>query len=133
MRDSHVSALSQELPPRAVGFPWTLQFCTSRDGYSLRNLYRKLLKVDSAVLLLIQDVQGRVFGGLSSSTIKVSEHFFGTSKYTEIQIYGFIILFFLIQNGVSILNLAKANSVLRNFNFFFFFAENTSFYLIHPN
>jgi len=80
MKAHHVRAIGQELPPRAVGFPWTLRFCTSRDGYSLHNLYRKLGRIDAPVLVVVEDLGGRVFGGLSSTTIKASEHFFGTSE-----------------------------------------------------
>jgi len=81
MRLEDIQRIGEELPPSAVGFPWRLRFCSSRDGYSLHNLYRKLSKSDSPVLLVIEDLHGRVFGGLSSSTIKISENFFGTSKY----------------------------------------------------
>jgi hypothetical protein len=80
LKDCHIQSIGQELPPRATGCPWHLQFSTCKDGYSLHNLYRKLVKLDSPVLVVVEDLQGRVFGGLSSSTIKVSDHFFGTSK-----------------------------------------------------
>lgn len=52
--------LSLHLPPRVTGHPWSLVFCTSRDGFSLRRLYRQMEGHSGPVLLLLRDQDGQV-------------------------------------------------------------------------
>ena len=42
------------------GYPWTLVFSTSQNGFSLSSLYRKMATIESPILLIIEDTQGNV-------------------------------------------------------------------------
>ena len=54
LEEDDLLALRDRLPTRLENHPWTLAFSTTRDGFSLSQLYRKLHEVDSVVLLVIQ-------------------------------------------------------------------------------
>ncbi|KAM4841961.1 TLD domain-containing protein 2 isoform 2-T3 [Thomomys bottae] len=77
---SEIRQLSLHLPPRVAGRPWTLVFCTSRDGFSLRSLYRQMEGHSGPVLLLLRDQDGQMFGAFSSSTFRLSKGFYGTGE-----------------------------------------------------
>ncbi|NXN44102.1 TLDC2 protein, partial [Rhinoptilus africanus] len=51
--------LGPHLPPRLTQQPWRLLFCTGRDGFSLRSLYRCGGQPGSPALLLIRDTEGQ--------------------------------------------------------------------------
>ncbi|CAG0915193.1 unnamed protein product [Notodromas monacha] len=72
--------LIRVIPARCQGYPWRLGFSTSRDGFSLASLYRKMECVDSCVLLMIQDTQHNVFGALLSDAPTLQDHFYGTGE-----------------------------------------------------
>lgn len=86
-----------------AGYPWTLVFSTSQNGFSINSLYRKMIGIDSPILLVIEDTQGnvsrlgflvtlvdyilnhsfpdeQVFGAITSCEIRVSESFYGTGE-----------------------------------------------------
>lgn len=42
------------------GYIWTLVFSTLQHGFSLNSMYRKMSKVESPILLVIQDTQNNV-------------------------------------------------------------------------
>ena len=48
-----------------IGYPWSLVFSTSQHGFSLSTLYRKMIGIDSPILLVIEDTQGNVSHALS--------------------------------------------------------------------
>lgn len=77
-----INLLEQKLPPIAIGNPWKLAFSTTKDGFCLKSLYRKMsyYPADTPVLLIIQDTKGRVFGALASNTLRPSQYFYGTSQ-----------------------------------------------------
>ncbi|XP_042550230.1 TLD domain-containing protein 2 isoform X2 [Dipodomys spectabilis] len=77
---SEIRQLSFHLPPRVAGSPWNLVFCTSRDGFSLRSLYRQMEGHSGPVLLLLRDQDGQMFGAFSSSTLRLSKGFYGTGE-----------------------------------------------------
>uniref|UniRef100_A0A8C6QQT2 TBC/LysM associated domain containing 2 n=2 Tax=Nannospalax galili TaxID=1026970 RepID=A0A8C6QQT2_NANGA len=77
---SEIKQLSLHLPPRITGHPWSLVFCTSRDGFSLRRLYRQMEGHSGPVLLLLRDQDGQMFGAFSSSAIRLSKSFYGTGE-----------------------------------------------------
>lgn len=52
--------LSLHLPPRVTGHSWSLAFCTSRNGFSLRSLYRQMEGHNGPVLLVLRDHDGQV-------------------------------------------------------------------------
>ncbi|XP_028904648.1 TLD domain-containing protein 2 [Ornithorhynchus anatinus] len=72
--------LDPHLPPRVTGCLWTLLFCTARDGFSLRTLYRMMEGLSVAVLLVVRDTGGQIFGAFSSTAIRVSSCFYGTGE-----------------------------------------------------
>ncbi|XP_031229592.1 TLD domain-containing protein 2 isoform X1 [Mastomys coucha] len=75
-----IKQLSLHLPPRVTGHPWNLVFCTSRDGFSLRTLYRQMEGHSGPVLLLLRDQDGQMFGAFSSSALRLSKGFYGTGE-----------------------------------------------------
>nr|XP_035963974.1 TLD domain-containing protein 2 isoform X1 [Halichoerus grypus] len=77
---SEIRQLSLHLPPRVTGHPWSLAFCTSRDGFSLRSLYRQMEGHSGPVLLVLRDQDGQMFGAFSSSAIRLSKGFYGTGE-----------------------------------------------------
>lgn len=60
LTDEHREALYRHLPARAEGYMWTLIFSTSQHGFSLNSMYRKMQKVESPILLVIQDTDNNV-------------------------------------------------------------------------
>ncbi|XP_044268620.1 oxidation resistance protein 1 isoform X2 [Tribolium madens] len=80
LTDYHREALCRHLPARAEGYSWTLVFSTSQHGFSLNSMYRKMYKLESPVLLVIEDTDNNVFGALTSCALQVSEHFYGTGE-----------------------------------------------------
>ncbi|XP_033227953.1 TLD domain-containing protein 2 isoform X6 [Belonocnema kinseyi] len=80
LSDDHREHLCRHLPARAEGYLWTLVFSTSQHGFSLNSMYRKMAKVESPILLVIEDTEGNVFGALTSCSLHVSDHFYGTGE-----------------------------------------------------
>ncbi|XP_020287572.1 nuclear receptor coactivator 7 isoform X3 [Pseudomyrmex gracilis] len=80
LSDEHREHLCRHLPARAEGYQWTLVFSTSQHGFSLNSMYRKMAKVESPILLVIEDTEGNVFGALTSCSLHVSDHFYGTGE-----------------------------------------------------
>ncbi|KAG9338239.1 hypothetical protein JZ751_026043 [Albula glossodonta] len=56
-----IEKLAKNLPPRTVGYPWTLAFGTSKHGMSIKTLYRAMQGQDTPVLMVIKDSDGEVF------------------------------------------------------------------------
>lgn len=52
--------LAKNLPPRTIGYPWTLAFGTSKHGMSIKTLYRAMQGQDTPVLMVIKDSDGQV-------------------------------------------------------------------------
>ncbi|XP_076638243.1 TLD domain-containing protein mustard isoform X3 [Colletes latitarsis] len=80
LSDEHREQLCRHLPARAEGYLWTLVFSTSQHGFSLNSMYRKMAKVESPILLVIEDTEDNVFGALTSCALHVSDHFYGTGE-----------------------------------------------------
>ncbi|XP_045050661.2 TLD domain-containing protein 2 isoform X1 [Desmodus rotundus] len=93
--------LSFHLPARVTGHSWSLAFCTARDGFSLRSLYRQMEGHSGPVLLALKDQDGQggsrgpptpcqlqtarssalqMFGAFSSSAFRLSKGFYGTGE-----------------------------------------------------
>ncbi|XP_026780350.3 oxidation resistance protein 1a isoform X5 [Pangasianodon hypophthalmus] len=88
-----IEKLAKHLPPRTIGYPWTLAFSTSKHGMSIKTLYRIMQGQDSPVVLIIKDSDGQVFGALASEPFKVSDGFYGTGEtflfsfYPQFEVY----------------------------------------------
>ena len=61
--------LNQYMPPRTIGYPWTLIYSTEQHGFSLKTLYRDMQGVDSPVMLVVKDTNNNV-----SITIAVDKY-----------------------------------------------------------
>ncbi|XP_054112832.1 TLD domain-containing protein 2 isoform X2 [Callithrix jacchus] len=68
---SEIRQLSCHFPPRVTGHPWSLVFCTSRDGFSLQSLYRRMEGCSGPVLLALRDQDGQVFKWTGSNSFFV--------------------------------------------------------------
>lgn len=74
LSDEHREQLCRHLPARAEGYQWTLVFSTSQHGFSLNSMYRKMAKIESPILLVIEDTEGNVsflFLNLSCRSIQL--------------------------------------------------------------
>ncbi|KAM6210794.1 oxidation resistance protein 1 isoform 3-T3 [Sarcoramphus papa] len=80
LQPEQIEKLTKSLPPRTIGYPWTLVYSTAKHGMSLKTLYRSMLGLDTPVLLVIKDSDGQVFGALASEPFKVSDGFYGTGE-----------------------------------------------------
>ncbi|XP_077023583.1 oxidation resistance protein 1 isoform X3 [Tamandua tetradactyla] len=75
-----IEKLTKHLPPRTIGYPWSLVYGTGKHGTSLKTLYRTMTGLDTPVLMVIKDSDGQVFGALASEPFKVSDGFYGTGE-----------------------------------------------------
>lgn len=80
LSEEHREKLCGHLPARAEGYSWSLVFSTSQHGFSLNSLYRKMHKLESPILIVIEDTEHNVFGALTSCSLHVSDHFYGTGE-----------------------------------------------------
>ncbi|XP_056124306.1 oxidation resistance protein 1b isoform X2 [Rhinichthys klamathensis goyatoka] len=80
LQPDQIEKLAKHLPPRTIGYPWSLAFSTSKHGMSIKSLYRTMQSQDSPVLMVIKDSDGQLFGALASEPFKVSDGFYGTGE-----------------------------------------------------
>ncbi|XP_054564759.1 oxidation resistance protein 1 isoform X4 [Eptesicus fuscus] len=80
LQPDQIEKLTKHLPPRTIGYPWTLVYGTGKHGTSLKTLYRTMIGLDTPVLMVIKDSDGQVFGALASEPFKVSDGFYGTGE-----------------------------------------------------
>ncbi|CAJ1062073.1 nuclear receptor coactivator 7 isoform X2 [Xyrichtys novacula] len=78
--DHHLKMLATQMPARTQGYSWQLVYSTAVHGSSLKTLYRNMASLDSPVLLVIKDMQKKVFGAFSSDPFKVSKYSYGTGE-----------------------------------------------------
>uniref|UniRef100_A0A8C3K820 TLDc domain-containing protein n=1 Tax=Calidris pygmaea TaxID=425635 RepID=A0A8C3K820_9CHAR len=78
--ETSLPQLGPHLPPRLMQQPWRLLYCTGRDGFSLRTLYRCGAQTGSPALLLIRDTEAQAFGVFSATAICCSNGFYGTGE-----------------------------------------------------
>ncbi|XP_020490239.1 nuclear receptor coactivator 7 isoform X1 [Labrus bergylta] len=78
--DHQLKRLAAQMPARTQGYPWQLVYSTAIHGSSLKTLYRNMAGLDSPVLLVIKDMQQKVFGAFSSDPFKVSKYSYGTGE-----------------------------------------------------
>ncbi|KAG7470124.1 hypothetical protein MATL_G00135900 [Megalops atlanticus] len=93
LQADQIEKLAKHLPPRTIGYPWTLAFGTAKHGMSIKTLYRAMQGQDTPVLMVIKDSDGEVFGALASEPFKVSDGFYGTGEtflfsfYPEFEVF----------------------------------------------
>ncbi|XP_066547588.1 oxidation resistance protein 1a isoform X2 [Amia ocellicauda] len=80
LQPEQIEKLAKHLPPRTIGYPWTLAFSTAKHGMSIKSLYRAMAGQDTPVLMVIKDSDGQIFGALASDPFKVSDGFYGTGE-----------------------------------------------------
>ncbi|XP_075546024.1 TLD domain-containing protein mustard isoform X3 [Dermacentor variabilis] len=78
--EEHRRELCKHLPARAESYSWALVYSTLKHGFSLKTLYREMLKIESPILLAVLDTEGAVFGVLTSCSLRMSDHFYGTGE-----------------------------------------------------
>lgn len=72
LTDEHREKLCRHLPARAEGYLWTLVFSTSQHGFSLNSMYRKMARLESPILMVIEDTDNNVSITYSSSARRYS-------------------------------------------------------------
>jgi len=93
LSEHHISEISQNLPGRTVGYPWSLIYSTDKHGFSLKTVYRAMQGLESPILLVVKDTHDNVFGALTSCELRMSESFYGTGEtflysfYPEFTVY----------------------------------------------
>ncbi|KAG7272243.1 hypothetical protein CRUP_001521 [Coryphaenoides rupestris] len=80
LNDQHLERLAAQMPARTQGYPWHLAYSTAVHGTSLKTLYRNMAGLDNPVLLVIKDMQNKVFGAFSTEPFKVSDSCYGTGE-----------------------------------------------------
>ncbi|XP_068768654.1 TLD domain-containing protein 2 [Struthio camelus] len=80
LQAKEIQELVPHLPLRLTQQPWSLLYCTTRDGFSLKTMYRRMNHLSSPVLLLIRDTEAQAFGAFCTSTIRMSNCFYGTGE-----------------------------------------------------
>nr|XP_034981655.1 oxidation resistance protein 1 isoform X2 [Zootoca vivipara] len=80
LQPEQIEKLTKHLPPRTIGYPWSLVYSTAKHGMSLKTLYRTMMGLDTPVLMVIKDSDGQIFGALASEPFKVSDGFYGTGE-----------------------------------------------------
>lgn len=78
--EEHRRELCKHLPARAESYSWALVYSTLKHGFSLKTLYREMLKIESPILLAVLDTEGAVFGVLTSCSLRMSDYFYGTGE-----------------------------------------------------
>lgn len=81
LTETHVRILREHLLTSAEGRPWNLVYSSNLHGYSIGTLYRSMASADmSSTLLLIADMENKVFGAMLSNSIRQSEGFYGNGE-----------------------------------------------------
>lgn len=107
LTDAHIKTLHQSLPPvQRKHKKWLLLYSSSQDGLSNISFQSKVLG-RGPTIVLIQAVNGNVFGGYASVSWKVHNKFFGDSN---------CFVFYFKPDGVEIIRPSYINSNYMFFN-----------------
>lgn len=79
LNDYQISALVAEFPSMVRMEDWQLVYSLNRDGISMLSFFEKCRHYKTT-LIVIQDMQGTVFGGFCTETWKISSQFYGTGE-----------------------------------------------------
>ncbi|XP_008321460.1 nuclear receptor coactivator 7 isoform X1 [Cynoglossus semilaevis] len=80
LNDHNLEELAANLPARTRGNSWKLVYSTVVHGSSLKTLYRNMADMDNPVLLVIKDMNKKVFGAFSSDPFRVSKYCYGNGE-----------------------------------------------------
>merc|ERR1719454_795784 len=80
LQEQQIINLNNLLPARLIGSKWNLKYSTRLNGTSLKTLIRKCENSESPNLVILKTSCNSIIGGLSSHSIRVSEHFFGSGE-----------------------------------------------------
>lgn len=80
LTDANISDLYRVMPLRLQSAPWKLTYSTDVDGYSLLTMYRLMGSVEGAVLVVVKEFQGTVFGVLTSDPPLIKPKWFGRAE-----------------------------------------------------
>jgi hypothetical protein len=79
LNDIMISGLVEALPSMIKMADWQLVYSLNRDGISMLTFFDKC-KPHTNTFLVVQDFQGRVFGGYCNEPWKISSTFYGTGE-----------------------------------------------------
>ncbi|CAL1281488.1 unnamed protein product [Larinioides sclopetarius] len=79
LNDEQLLEINKYLPARAMN-PWELIYGSYLHGFSLKTMYRSMAKYDCPVLIVIVNRNDAIFGAYLSSTLRLSDHFYGTGE-----------------------------------------------------
>lgn len=80
LQEQQIINLNNLLPARLIGSKWNLKYSTRLNGTSLKTLIRKCENSETPNLVIIKTTCNSIIGALSSHSIRVSEHFFGSGE-----------------------------------------------------
>eukprot|EP00850_Spirogloea_muscicola_P020047 SM000206S06256 [mRNA] locus=s206:41506:44839:- [translate_table: standard] len=86
LKDNHFRALAAALPARYRLSTWVLLYSMSRDGISLKTLYRKVVRKGPSILV-IRDTRQHVFGCFTSEEWKVATRYYGNGQCFVFQVH----------------------------------------------
>ncbi|CAL8356943.1 unnamed protein product [Arctogadus glacialis] len=78
--DQHLERIAVHMPARTKGYKWQLAYSTVVHGTSLKTLYRNMSGLDKPVMLVVKDMQNKVFGAFSTEPFRVSGSCYGTGE-----------------------------------------------------
>ncbi|KAG7474338.1 nuclear receptor coactivator 7 isoform X1 [Solea senegalensis] len=78
--DQDLEQLVAHLPARIQCHSWQLVYSTAVHGSSLKTMYRNMKGLDSPVLLVVKDMNKKVFGAFSTVPFRVSKYYYGTGE-----------------------------------------------------
>jgi len=79
LKDDDIDTIYSFLPSRSKMKDWELLYCTSMDGVSMQTFYSKTEEM-SPTLLLVEDMEGEVFGAYLSEAWSRQKGFYGTGE-----------------------------------------------------
>lgn len=79
LNDIMISGLVEALPSMIKMADWQLVYSLNRDGISMLTFFDKC-KHHPNTFLVVQDFQGKVFGGYCNEAWKIASSFYGTGE-----------------------------------------------------
>ena len=80
LSENLIGQIYNQLPINVQISRWQKIFCSTEDGYSLQNFYRKTSILEEPFLLVISDKSDQIFGAFLTCTPKITDSFIGTGE-----------------------------------------------------